>query len=469
MKKSNKEKPFWIKNSKPNSSPEFKIDPALLSEWLEQSNFFQIKTFGNPQIVKVTNNIVSIKTPMEVYADVLDFVKLEDDRILQSCFIQQGEQLLISKKAILGSLPMFNIPRYRDSKEIVRLFYKNIVIIISKNNLTSETYKKFEKLNEFIFEKQIINREINLSVKNKSEFKKFLKCVTYDKLHFENIMCSIGYLISSYKNPSQTKAVIFTDVLSQIKNEAYGRSGKGIIIKAISEIIPVVEYNGKITDLTNDKFAFQNVNLTTQLIVLQDVDKSFKFESLFSILTDNMSIERKHCPKIDIPFSESPKIAITTNYTIPQNSYSYKDRKLLVLLNNFFNSSNKPEEHLKGLLFNSWSSKEFKKFDNFIISCVQLFLKDGLSVYEVKQLSKEKLIKSTSIEFLNLMDIEILPKNIPFKAKDICAKIDVPGLNAMSKGKMLSRWIYLYAEYKGFLIEKKLINGVTAFYLKPNE
>lgn len=467
MKYRKKVKPFWLKKS--NVTTEFKIDPALLSEWLEQSNFFQINTFGNPQVIKVTNNIVSIKSPMEVYSEALSFVKQENNKTLLSCFINQGEQLLISKKAILGSLPKYTTHRYRDTKETVRLFYKNTIIIISPNKIVNETYQNFEKQNKFIFENQIINREIILTKKKKSEFKKFLKCVTNDKMHFKNIMCSIGYLISSYKNPSLTKAVIFTDVLSQIKNEAFGRSGKGIIIKAISQIIPVVEYNGKIIDLTNDKFAFQNVNLTTQLIVLQDVDKNFKFESLFSTLTDNMGIERKHCPKIDIPFSESPKIAITTNYTIPQNSYSYKDRKLLILLNNFFNSSNKPEEHLKGLLFNSWNTQEFRRFDNFIFDCVQLFLKNGILDYELKAFNKEQIIKSTSKEFINLMDTEIIPKNKPFNSKFISDKIDIPATSSISKGILLSRWVYLYSEYKDLIIEKKKTNGITSFYLKSHK
>ncbi|WP_282074495.1 hypothetical protein [Maribacter aquivivus] len=455
-----KVKKFWISHTKPNGQPTYLIDRALLSDFLESTGYRIISTYLNNQIVLLSNNIAFEKTELDVYNDILEIVKNQENDILRSCYIDQGENLLMSKKAIIGGLPKIHLDKYKDDKEIVRLFFDNKVIQIAANGIKVESYKKFQKLNNYILSNQIINRDYSLKDDNKSDFSRFLKFVTNDNLHFKSICSAIGYLVSSYKNPSIAKAIIITDILSQVKNEAYGRSGKGLIIKALSKIINVVEYNGKVTDLTNDKFVFQNVDINTSLIVLQDVTKGFLFESLFSTLTDNMSIEKKHRSKISIPFSDSPKVALTTNYTIPQETDSFKDRKHLVTLNNHFNAQNKPEKYFKRLLFD-WDKKEWARFDNFIIECVQLFLKEGLLTYDSAELKFQKLINLTSKEFVDVMESDYDMLNDYFSLKKIAARVELGTDEPRSKGKMLSKWIESYATFKGYNVDRRQSGGMV--------
>ncbi|MDO6424973.1 hypothetical protein, partial [Saccharophagus degradans] len=112
-------------------------------------------------------------------------------------------------------------------------------------------------------------------------------------------------------------------ILSQASNTAQGRSGKGILIQALHQFLNIAEYNGKNVDLSKDKFVFQSITLLTNLFLLQDVQQSFNFEDLFAVLTDKMSIERKHQVKIILDFIDSPKIALTTNYTINNTGGSF--------------------------------------------------------------------------------------------------------------------------------------------------
>jgi len=451
---------FWSESTSRNTKNKFIISPAKLSNWLDSEGYYIIDNFGNNQVIKLKKNVAFLKTPLDVYNDVLKFIKLQGIVQLTDSFGHQGEHLIISKKATLGSLQTLQKSRYRDSKDTVRLFYKNIIVKIQKNSIHLETYKEFKKLNLFIFEKKIIKRNFTKVIRKKSEFAIFLEKATNNKNHLNSVRSSIGYLISSHKNPSVTKAVIFSDILSQLKNSPYGRSGKGLIINAISKIINVVQYNGKATDLTKDKFVFQNIDITTSLIVLQDVSSDFKFESLFSTLTDQISIEKKHQEKILIPYKQSPKIALTTNYPIPQDSDSYRDRKHLVLLNNFFNAFNKPEKYLKTNLFD-WKEKEYLKFDYFMTECVQFFLKNGLIDYKDSNQEEAILFSNIPKYFFQILESQFNETDMFYPLKLIAKKFKSNTSDKSVKSREAMKKITFYAEYKNYSIEKRKVNGNT--------
>lgn len=463
-KKFVKKNKFWV--SKPGAKIPFLIDPSKLSNWLEIQGYCSISSFGDIQIVKLEENIAYARTAMQIYNDALAFVKEQQNEQLETCFRMQGDNLLLQKKGTLGTLPKLTLNKYIDNNNVVRIFFKNGIAELSKKEVKMVSYDCLKTLGRYIMSEQIVQREFTLNKKTKGDFKKFISKITNSEQHFLSVCTAIGYAISSYKNPSQAKALIVTDILSQVKNEAYGRSGKGIIIKAISYIINVVEYNGKVTDLTNDKFVFQNVDITTALIVLQDVTKGFVFESLFSTLTDKMSVERKHRSKISIAFEDSPKIALTTNYTIPQDTDSFKDRKHLMMLNNHFNAQNKPEKYFKTLLFD-WSEKEWKRFDNFMLECVRLFLEHGLVKYSDKKFELQRLINQTSKEFVELMEDGYSYYNNYFSIKEVAKSLDLGTIEKSLKSRKVSGWIDEYASHKGYQVEKRKNGGIIQICFKP--
>jgi len=384
-----------------------------------------------------------------------------------TCALKQCEEMLIKRKGILISLAIITLERYRDTKDKTLIFYRNKIVVITANGYSLESYKKFKNRNQFIFTEQIIQRDFDESAIMEGDFAKFCGFVTNDKRHLLNLQTTLGFLISTYKNPSVARAVIVSDMQSQIENDAYGRSGKGIFIKSLSHMLQIAEYNGKATDLKHDKFVYQNVTVVTALMVLQDVSKGFVFESLFSTLTDSMSIERKYQSKTTIDFSKSPKIALTTNYTIPQDTDSFKDRKHLLMLNNFFNAENKPEKHFKRMLF-EWDANEWAKFDNYMVECVRLFLKKGLVRYSDKKFERQKLINQTSDEFVELMEAEYNMLNHFFSIKEVANELEIESESDNAKSRIVGGWIDLYAAHKGHNVDRaKLGGGITKICFRP--
>lgn len=454
---------FWFRNDR----GKLVIDAALLSDFLELNNFYIINSLGGNRLtVKLNNNIAKVYIPQEVYRYVLQYVKEQEDDVLRSQFIKDGENLLMTKKAILASLQELGATRFKDSKNAAIFFFKNVFVYIDKEGYKTYKYSNLKDIigEQYIFEGQIIKHDFKTQKDFKEcQFYEFIKLSTNEKRHFKNIVTAIGYMLHRYKNPSLAKAVIFSDILSQATNTANGRSGKGLIIKALEQLLNIVEYNGKNLDLGRDKFVYQSIDIETDLFVLQDVQQNFSFEDLFAVLTDKMNIERKHQGKITLDFEDSPKIAVTTNYTLSDTGGSFKDRKHCILLNNHFSSINKPEKHFGNLFFLEWNDKEYQRFYSFMIYCLQQYFKKGLVEYNSPELRQQKLENETNKAFVELMETDYSEFGTYYLLKDIADELreEINTANDSVRSRVVSEWIEVWANFKGYLVDRRTSAGVA--------
>jgi hypothetical protein len=117
-----------------------------------------------------------------------------------------------------------------------------------------------------------------------------------------------------------------------------------------------------------------------------------------------MTIEKKGQDAYQIPFKESPKISITTNYTINGSGASHERRIFEVEIANYFNDNLTPEMEFGHLFFAEWDDKEWASFDNFMIRCVQFFLKNGLVQSDKVNLKFRKFKNEMGAEFIEFME-----------------------------------------------------------------
>src|SRR5574344_397287 len=83
--------------------------------------------------------------------------------------------------------------------------------------------------------------------------------INYDMFRMK--LCAIGYLLQKYQDPTETKAMILCDAESGEGGEANGRTGKGLLVEAVSKFVPTVKVNGKAWEPRKDKFAFSQMRL----------------------------------------------------------------------------------------------------------------------------------------------------------------------------------------------------------------
>ena len=143
-----------------------------------------------------------------------------------------------------------------------------------------------------------------------------------------------GFMMHGFKDRSQPGALILTDEKSQDRPE--GGTGKGIYMAALRKFKRSAVFDGKAFNF-DKSFLWQRVSQDTQIIYIEDVKRGFDFERLFSALTEGIEIERKNKDSFYLPYELSPKIAISTNYTLKGDGNSNQRRRIEVEFKDFFN------------------------------------------------------------------------------------------------------------------------------------
>jgi len=147
-------------------------------------------------------------------------------------------------------------------------------------------------------------------------------------------------------------------------------------------------------------FPYQTVSADTQILCFDDVKKHFDFERLFSVVTEGLTLEKKNKDAIKIPFSKSPKIAITTNYAIKGTGNSFARRKWEIELHQYYSKNFTPLDEFKKHFFAEWDDDEWCLFDNYMTYCLQDYLNTGLVKSKFVNLEVRQLASDTSHEFI---------------------------------------------------------------------
>ena len=208
---------------------------------------------------------------------------------------------------------------------------------------------------------------------------------------------TIGFLLHAYKNLSFCPAIILNDEV--ISDNPEGGTGKGLFMNSLNCMKKLVVIDGK-SFAFERSFAYQLVSADTQILCFDDVKKHFDFERLFSVVTEGMTLEKKNKDAIKIPFSKSPKIAITTNYAIKGAGNSFARRKWELELHQHYTKTYTPLDEFGKLMFGDWSDDDWCEFDNYMLNNLQNFLVTGLVKSKFVNLKIRQLSAETSHEFI---------------------------------------------------------------------
>lgn len=440
-----------------------KISRTKFKKFLEREGFFKIKKDNNYLFVRSEQNTVEEFDPIYVKDFVLNY--------LQHIAIEELEgtnrQEIID--ALMKGAGQYFVPAYfeflitknpeflRDTKDKAYLFFKNGIVEVTKDAIVLTEYKRLEK---YIWKRQIIDGEFYPSSEH-TDFEDFqFNICRKDSVRFKALKSGMGYLMHNYKDPNIAKAIIFID--EKMSEGAFGRSGKGLVIKAIGKLRNIVTEDGRNFDI-GKSFAFQRVNADTNIISIEDMKERFPFDKLFSILTEGITIEKKNKDEMYIPFTESPKVVISTNYTIKGVDDSTLDRQFIIEFSDHYNKNNRPVDEFGKLFFESWSKDEWNAFYNYMIRCLQLFLNSGLMPYAYINLERKRLIDETCAEFAEYIEslTQTLSQgegfSIQFNKKEMFENFnkEYPEADKVNQGKF-TRWIKIFARIKGVeVIEKK--------------
>ena len=215
-------------------------------------------------------------------------------------------------------------------------------------------------------------------------------------------------------------------------------------------------------------FAYQTVSLDTKILVFDDVKKNFDFEDKFSLVTEGMTLERKNKDAIKLNVHDSPKIVMSTNYAIKGEGNSHNRRRHEIEIAQYYGKDLTPDEEFGKQLFDEWDLLEFQKFDNYMVYCLQMYLKSGLVHQNAKNIKLRKFIVETNMDFYEwISDFENFPIN---KRNDKSQYFNAFINDNKDYDKWLKRnrfniWIQKYANYKDYDFEQGSSNGLKWFAL----
>jgi hypothetical protein len=245
----------------------------------------------------------------------------------------------------------------------------------------------------------VIDRDFAICEVTECDFKTFVSNIAGDdSQRVSSMESTIGFLMHGYKNPSYCPAIILNDEV--ISDNPEGGTGKGLFVNALSKIKKTVTIDGKSFNF-DKSFAYQTVNVGTQVLCFDDVKKHFDFERLFSVVTEGLTVEKKNKDAIKLPFNRSPKIMITTNYAIKGKGNSFERRKWELEFRQFYSKEFTPFVEFGRMLFNDWDEEEWCKFDNYMINNLKSYLSTGLIKSTFVNLKVRKLSAETCHEFID--------------------------------------------------------------------
>jgi hypothetical protein len=458
---------FWTTSVDRNGKVKVSFLYGKLSQLLANNGIYRLSLGKDSwNLIKIKNNVVRYFERDEYFTFLLDFVQKSKDP--NSGYVEESLRRAVgtlTTDSIMLNVQRAEINWHKDTKDKTFLYFQNKVVAVDKKGAVISM--KYHDLDGFIWDTQILKRNFELadsfSIVRQSDYARFVSCISsHDKHRIEAMESAIGYLLCGYKNRSYSPAVILND--ESISDDPNGGTGKGIFVTALKNFKRVANIDGK--QWKPDKsFLYQQVNLDTQIMAFEDVRQGFDFEQLFSVITEGVVVEKKGETAFEIPFDTSPKVLITTNYTIKGSGNSHVRRRFELEFAQYFRHDHTPLQEFGRMLFDDWEDADWLMFDNYMVFCLMRYMVTGLQQAPHVNLEYKLIVAETNKDFMDWISEKPLKERI-YKAewKDNFVE-DYPEMKVKpwftpNAQRLFNKWMERYMTYKGIKFEDSHNNGL---------
>jgi len=140
-------------------------------------------------------------------------------------------------------------------------------------------------------------------------------------------LANFGYQLTSNKSESEAWATICMDsTMAESVEECNGRSGKSFYISAASKMVKTFKIDAGNTSFRDPRFIFDGVTRDTSLVFIDECPLKFNYNFVYGMVTGDMRVEEKNRHSFVIPFSQSPKFVLATNFTLTRHDPSTEGR-----------------------------------------------------------------------------------------------------------------------------------------------
>lgn len=309
--------------------------------------------------------------------------------------------------------------------------------------------------------------------------------VAEQKQHLINKIFSIGYLLHGYKNADKAWAVFAMDNKLSGEGESFGGSGKSLLYeKIIPFFLGKFFKNGRERGMFDDKHVYDGLTKHNKYVIFEDTDRYFKFSNLFAPITSDWQVNPKNNQPFTIPFSESPKIAITSNFTLNNFDGSTLRRILYTVFSDYYHHKGQEggylEDRTVGSDFNNtqfltqWNDAEYNRFINFMMQCLQFYLSTNEKYKPpMGNVVKRNLITEMSESFKNWADVYFHPDSGRLDAFLIQEKIVADAISDTKNHKQTSnsvtKRLKAWCKYYGYVFNPEELASADGRIIKKVE
>ncbi|MEE1174293.1 MAG: hypothetical protein U0K53_02315 [Paludibacteraceae bacterium] len=203
--------------------------------------------------------------------------------------------------------------------------------------------------------------------------------------HLANKCYAIGYMLHQYKVESKPMAVWIMENRLSEDGESSGGSGKSFLINAIKRLnlLNVVTLQGREKGLTENKHLLDRVSCWTDILLIDDPRQYFDFDTFYSLITGNTTINRKGQDSYEIDYHDSPITVFASNFPPVGAKQGSTERRLLYMVySDYYHAQGTAynefrsiaDDFGKDLFGHNYTEDEYNADYNFCVDCLQMYL-----------------------------------------------------------------------------------------------
>jgi hypothetical protein len=396
----------------------YDVDNVQCYEFLRLSGFYRMESKNEKTgyiFVRIQGNIVEEVNYLQVKDYVNNFLKAKHESTKVRNTFFRTNQL---SESSLNNLEVIDIDFTDFTKDSQFLFFENVIWEIGKDGIKEHKPGSLEK---YVWREEVIPHKVkkmddffkvkydqdddhySIDIHNKDclYFQYLMKTswmhwrkeleerqqLTEDEkyeqeLHLINKLYVLGYMLHRYKNPSRPWCPYVMDYKISEQGESHGGSGKSIYGNAPKEFMKTVILDGRSPKLTDNPHIYDRVTVHTDYVLIDDADQYLKFEFFFGALTGSVTVNPKNNKQFEIPFKESPKFGITSNFPPRKIDPSIARRLVYVVFSDYFHhnadgeyqESRSPNDDFGKNLLQDFTEEEWNLFCNLVAQCIKLYL-----------------------------------------------------------------------------------------------
>jgi len=407
---------------------------------------------------------------------------------LEELLLEKVQTLFVDTNLVL--FPDKQITIIQDTIKEHYTFFKNCFVVSDKNGCKVLDYTELKTGS--VWEDNVLNRNFEIPKETKVPvFQKFTYDISgnnYDLKKnaptgadfelYKALLVSGGYMLHNY-NDMERKALILTQGRISEDDSSEGREGKTLFTQIIGEEMLnrkkessiFVKVQGKNMNM-KDRNAWQDLEINTKLVLLDDPDKTFDFEDFYNIAEDSFKVRKLYEGNMYI----KSRLVITTNRPINRDSGSSRARSCVIELASCFDSNYTPIDKYRHRFGRDWNEEEWNQFYFFVLNeMIPSYFKNNCKLVEPinKNLARNELLQAArnntgSDQIIMWLDSLFtdgyFKRGITYSTSELLDKISneiAYYKNHDKLNKTFTKMFKLYLTKSGFSFdEKRVSNGL---------